>query len=123
MKFRVARHTNNLKAITTFYTGVLGLKILGSFKDHDTYNGVFLGVQGLDWHLEFTSSSDAPAHQPDEDDLLVFYADSQDHYNKLLQRFSDNNIPSVTAKNPYWNVNGATYLDPDGFRIVIAFIK
>ena len=123
MKFRVARHTNNLKAITTFYTGVLGLKILGSFKDHDTYSGVFLGVQGLDWHLEFTSSNDAPAHQPDEDDLLVFYADSQDHYNKLLQRFSDNNIPSVTAKNPYWNVNGTTYLDPDGFRIVIAFIK
>ena len=60
MKFRVARHTNNLKAITTFYTGVLGLKIFGSFEDHNTYNGVFLGLQGLDWHLELQHQAMLP---------------------------------------------------------------
>lgn len=42
MIFRVARHTNNITAIQDFYTQVLGLKLLGSFEQHDGYDGIFL---------------------------------------------------------------------------------
>ena len=29
-------------------------------------------------------------------------------------------VPRVASPNPYWNRTGQTYLDPDGYRVVIA---
>ncbi len=62
MNFRYARHTNNLKPLIEFYTKVIGLEIIGNFENHDKYNGVFLGKQDLDWHLEFTESDEKVNH-------------------------------------------------------------
>jgi len=120
MNFRAARHTTDLKQIINFYCNILGLKVLGDFKDHDQYDGVFIGIPGKDWHLEFTISNENPKHQPDEDDLLVFYTENEIEFETLRVKFKSNNIPEIEAKNPYWATNGQTYLDPDGFRIVIA---
>lgn len=120
MKLRNARHTANLQPIIDFYCGVLDLEILGEFHNHDGYDGVFIGNRGSDWHLEFTVSSEKPQHEPDDDDLLVFYAESDAEFEHLVGQFSSNNIEPVAAKNPYWNANGKTYTDPDGFRIVIS---
>ena len=41
MKFRYARHTNNLDTLIDFYQNVIGLEKLGGFKDHNGYDGVF----------------------------------------------------------------------------------
>ncbi|WP_342646704.1 VOC family protein [Mucilaginibacter sp. CSA2-8R] len=120
MKLRIARHTQHLQNIINFYVDVMGLQILGKFNDHNGYNGIFLGLSEHDWHLEFTTSAEAPQHQTDEDDLLVWYAASQQEYEEINQRFVQHAITPITAKNPYWNDNGTTYTDPDGFRIVIA---
>lgn len=120
MKLRTARHTADLQPIIDFYCGVLDLEILGEFHNHDGYDGVFIGNRGSDWHLEFTVSSERPNHRPDEDDLLVFYTESDAEFEHLTQQFRINNIPEIQAKNPYWNTNGKTYTDPDGFRIVIS---
>lgn len=119
MKFRAARHTNNLSPIIAFYTNVLGLSVLGDFKDHDGYDGVFVGLPGADWHLEFTTSAESANHKPDEDDLLVFYPASADEYAAITERFSKHNIPPAEPKNPYWKVNGTLYKDPDGFGVMI----
>ena len=73
MKFRVARHTNDLEKIEQFYITVIGLKKLGEFKNHNNYNGIFLGIEGADWHLEFTTSLEKANHTFDEDDIFVFY--------------------------------------------------
>ena len=107
MNFRVAWHTTNFKSITFFYCDILGLEILGDFKNHNNYDGIFLGKKGLDWHLEFTISDEAPTHQTDEDDLLVFYVTDDEHIT-LEKRFTQNNILPVTPKNPYWQKNGLT---------------
>jgi catechol 2,3-dioxygenase-like lactoylglutathione lyase family enzyme len=123
MKLRVARHTDNLEPIIEFYTDILGLEIIGEFKNHNNYDGVFIGKEGLDWHLEFTTSSDGVNHEPDKDDLLVFYVESEKEYIKLNERFKDSLISPVVPKNPYWKENGTTYSDPDGFRIVISILK
>lgn len=119
MKFRVARHTTNLQAIIDFYTQTLELEVLGSFEQHSDYDGVFLGKKGLDWHLEFTVSPDAPKHHPDEDDLLVFYMQNSDDFNRIKANFELQKYRPVLAKNPYWNQHGLTYLDPDGFSVVV----
>lgn len=123
MNFRVARHTDNLEPIIKFYRDLLGLKVLGEFNNHDKYDGVFIGKEGLNWHLEFTTSEESPKHQTDKDDLLVFYLDSEEKYILLNQKFNENGLSSVQSKNPYWNKNGSMYIDPDGFRIVIAMMK
>lgn len=120
MQLRVARHTSDLNKITAFYNEIIGLEKLGEFRDHDGYNGVFLGYKHSKWHLEFTASKDDPIHQPDEDDLLVFYPESYTAFNKLRQRFLKNSILEQPSKNPYWNKNGICILDPDNFLIVIS---
>ena len=120
MQFRAARHTNRLEAITQFYTSGLGLEVLGSFEDHEGYNGVFIGKRGLPWHLEFTSSEEEATHTPDADDLLVLYPDTQAEVDAIEQRLKAASIPIVPAQNPYWNRNGLHVLDPDGFGVVIS---
>ncbi|GAB3925578.1 VOC family protein [Mucilaginibacter myungsuensis] len=119
MKLRVARHTTDLGKIKAFYIDILGFELLGSFEAHDGYDGIFIGLPGKDWHLEFTVSADAPVHKPDEDDLLVLYPDGIGEYDDLIGRSSKANVPEVVAKNPYWQTNGRIFADPDGFGVCI----
>ena len=123
MFLRVARHTNNLEIIENFYVNILGFEKLGSFQNHDNYNGIFIGKLDLDWHFEFTQSALKANHIFDEDDLIVLYPDTITKYNSLMQSLIDNNISKIKAINPYWKVNGRMFLDPDGYRIVISNLK
>ena len=119
MKFRYARHTNDLKSIVDFYTKIIGLEKLGEFKNHSNYNGVFIGLPNLDWHLEFTESMDKPNHKPDDDDLIVFYIDSNEELNTISKIAEGFGIIPVKSKNPYWQLNGIELKDPDGFGVVL----
>lgn len=123
MKFRVARHTNDLDKIKTFYTTVLGFEVLGSFENHDSYDGLFLGKPNLDWHLEFTTSDETVDFNYNEDDILVFYPVTKDEFDSLIQNIQKQNITFIKAKNPFWNENGKMICDPDGYQIVISNIK
>ena len=123
MKLRIARHTTDLNRIIDFYGRVLGLKVLGDFRDHLDYSGVFMGLQGENWHLEFTMSKSIPQHQSDDDDLLVFYAPSLEEFAAIKKRFIKNSVRVVKPKNPYWEKNGITFQDPDGFRVVISIVR
>lgn len=123
MQLRLARHTNDLEAIKSFYTAILDFELLGNFVNHDNYNGIFLGYKNADWHLEFTASNEKANHHFDEDDILVLYPESRNKYDSLLEKLAINHIFSVSSKNPYWNENGKMYLDPDGCRIVLSPLK
>ncbi|MFP9114374.1 VOC family protein [Flavobacterium sp. RHBU_3] len=122
MKFRIARHTDNLKKIAAFYSGLPEMAVLGSFEGHDGYDGIFIGKPGESWHLEFTQSTEPAQHSPDDDDLLVFYYEEETPYREAL-RYLDTTTPRIPAKNPYWNVNGVCYKDPDGFGLVVVLIQ
>jgi len=123
MKFRISRHTTDLNRIIDFYGRILGLKVLGDFRDHHDYSGVFMGLPGENWHIEFTVSKTIPLHQADYDDLLVFYATTLEEFASVKKRFVKNNVKAVRPRNPYWEKNGITFEDPDGFRVVISFIR
>lgn len=123
MNLRVARHTNDLEKIKSFYIDILGFELLGSFENHDTYDGIFIGKQNLGWHFEFTKSNEKANHISDEDDIIVLYPDIILDYNQLINNILKNNISIITSKNSYWNTNGKMILDPDGFRIVISNLK
>ncbi len=120
LKFRYARHTINLNKIEEFYTEIVGLQRLGGFTQHAQYDGVFLGFKDADWHLEFTTSPDATPAQFEEDDILVFYVDTDEELTAIKSRLAQNQIQTIQPKNPYWQQNGIMIADPDGCRVVFA---
>lgn len=123
MELRVARHTNNINKILDFYTKIIGLDLLGEFKNHDNYDGIFLGKKNENWYLEFTTSIEQANHYFDEDDCLVFYVNTKNEYDEIIHRIHQNNISIINSKNPYWNLNGLNIKDPDGFNVIISPIK
>jgi len=123
MIFRAARHTNCLSTISAFYVNVLNLEILSSFKNHKGYDGIFLGKQNVNWHIEFTTSKDTAHHSFDEDDLFVFYPNTKEEYELILKNIHHYKIPLLTPRNPYWLENGFLINDPDGYYIIISNSK
>jgi Glyoxalase/Bleomycin resistance protein/Dioxygenase superfamily len=123
MKLRFARHTNNLDKIKSFYIDILGFELLGSFENHNNYDGVFIGKPNLDWHLEFTKSNEIIEFNFGEEDYLVFYTENEIEYQKIINSISENKIQFIESKNPFWNENGKLILDPNGFGIIISNLK
>ena len=123
MHFRYARHTNYLTEIVSFYQQFLGFQLLGKFEDHDGYNGVFLGLPNLNWHLEFTESDAKTQSITDEDDLLVFYLNSKEELATKIKKAKEMGLKPKVSKNPYWQKNGVEYTDPDGFGIILTLRK
>jgi len=117
---RIARPTEHLPEIIKFYTDGLGFEILGSFEDHDGFDGVMLGHDGAPYHLEFTQHrGHKPGETTSQDDLLVFYLPNKDDWQKAVERMQTHGYKPVSSNNPYWDVRGRTFEDADGYRIVL----
>lgn len=123
MTFRIARHTNDLEQIKTFYIDILGFELLGGFENHNGYDGIFIGKSNENWHLEFTKSNEIVLFDFNEDDILVFYPNTKMEFDFIMDKIELKRIEFVKAKNPYWNENGKMILDPDGYRIIISDLK
>lgn len=117
---RVARPTDHLDEVVKFYVEGLGFSILGSFKDHDGFDGVMLGQPGGPYHLEFTTQfGHAVGRAPTQDHLLVFYLPELEHWQTAVERLIAAGYPAVQSQNPYWDIKGKTFEDPDGYRVVL----
>lgn len=120
VQMRVARPTNQLQEIISFYQQGLGLKILGHFENHEGYDGVMLGMSDKAYHLEFTQYKDMPLlPEPTKENLLVFYYDNVEEYNEANDRLKTFGADPVEPENPYWKNKSETYEDPDGWRVVL----
>jgi catechol 2,3-dioxygenase-like lactoylglutathione lyase family enzyme len=117
---RVARPTDNLDALVQFYQGGLGLKVLARFENHDGFDGVVLGEQGARYHFEFTKARDHKAGRaPTEDNLIVFYIPDFSAWSDRVELMKIAGFEPIPAFNPYWDRSGATFEDPDGYRVVL----
>ena len=119
-QLRVARRTNRIEEVVAFYSNALGVRILGKFKDHEGSEGVMLGHEGAGYHLEFTTKRghfSGPA--PSQEHLLVFYLPDAKAWRDTIDRVESLGLSPVTSFNPYWDRNGRTYEDPDGYRVVL----
>lgn len=99
----------------------MNLQVLGEFKDHDHYDGIFIGLEAENWHLEFTKSNEIADHKFDEDDLFVFYPETE--MDKILANIEKYGINKHIPQNPYWQVNGIQINDPDGHGIIISGLR
>jgi catechol 2,3-dioxygenase-like lactoylglutathione lyase family enzyme len=119
-KLRIARPTDDLDAVIRFYRNGLGLAVLFRFEGHDGFDGVMLGQEGAPYHLEFTRAHDHTAGDaPTAESLLVFYLPDRREWEAAAQSMRDAGFEPVPAFNPYWDRNGLTFEDPDGYRIVL----
>jgi catechol 2,3-dioxygenase-like lactoylglutathione lyase family enzyme len=115
---RVARPVQDLTRSTRFYRDLIGLSPLGGFENHDGYNGVFFALPG-EAELELTAGPAQPAPSTDED-LLVLYVETWAEVTAMGARLTAAGVTRIPNRNPYWNRSGLTFLDPDGYRLVIA---
>jgi catechol 2,3-dioxygenase-like lactoylglutathione lyase family enzyme len=119
-KLRIARPSDDLDALLRFYRDGLGLKLFYVFKDHDGFDGVMFGREGAPYHFEFTKKQGhAAGRAPSEDNLLVFYYPDAAEWRGAVARMQEAGITPVKSFNPYWDRNGLTFEDPDGYRIVL----
>jgi catechol 2,3-dioxygenase-like lactoylglutathione lyase family enzyme len=117
---RIARPTDKLDEVVRFYSEGLGLKVVGSFEDHQGYSGGLLGLPGHAYHLEFTQHVDGSAcPAPTRDNLLVFYIPDKKAIGRIAARLPGLGYRAVEAENPYWKEKGITIEDPDGWRVVL----
>jgi hypothetical protein len=118
-RLRVARATDHLADVVRFYRDGVGLSELGSFQDHEGFDGVMLGFPGASYHLEFTRHRDHTAGRaPTAENLLVFYLSSREEWQAAIDRMVAAGYPPVVSYNPYWDRSGCTFEDPDGYRVV-----
>lgn len=118
---RVARPSDDLDAIIPFYRDGLGFEVLFRFGEHDGFDGVMLGLKGAAYHLEFTTKrGHAVGRAPTQDNLLVFYLPDSAEFEAAVARMQKHGFDVVASFNPYWDKNGKTFEDPDGYRIVLA---
>jgi catechol 2,3-dioxygenase-like lactoylglutathione lyase family enzyme len=117
---RVARPTDDVDALMPFYRDGLGLSVLYRFENHDGFDGVMLGSPGAQYHFEFTRARGHTAGRaPTPDNLLVFYLPDQAEWRAAVARMQAAGFDPVPAFNPYWDRNGRTFEDPDGYRVVL----
>ena len=102
------------------YCHGLGLRVVGSFENHDGFDGVMLGLSGSSFHFEFTHCrSQLVVPTPTAEDLVVFYIPEASEWSSMCARMLVAGFKEVRSFNPYWDVRGRTYEDHDGYRIVL----
>lgn len=117
---RVARPTDRLTEVVHFYTEGLGLQILDRFDNHEGFDGVMVGIPGEAYHFEFTHHrGHTVGEAPTQDNLIVFYLPNQLEWQQAVERMKKMGYEPVKSYNPYWDNNGVTFEDPDGYRVVL----
>lgn len=117
---RIARPVTDLPRTEKMYRSGLGLERLGRFENHEGFDGVMLGRSGDAYHFEFTRCRTHPVRpSPTPEDLLVFYEPDPEAWSFRCAELVAAGFERVLSLNPYWESNGHTFSDPDGYRIVV----
>jgi catechol 2,3-dioxygenase-like lactoylglutathione lyase family enzyme len=117
---RIARPVGNLARSADMYCRGLGLQVVGSFENHEGFDGVMLGVGGASYHFEFTQCRARHiAPSPTPEDLVVLYMPVEAEWQAACASMLAAGFEQVASFNPYWDARGRTFRDPDGYRIVL----
>lgn len=117
---RIARPVTDLELSSRMYRQGLELHTIADFADHDGFSGIMLGRDDVQWHIEFTVCHHHPVSpSPTEDDLLVLYYPDKTEWERVCARMLAAGFTQAASFNPYWDVKGRTFVDGDGYRVVI----
>jgi YycE-like C-terminal domain/YycE-like N-terminal domain len=94
--------------------------VLAEFKDHRGFYGVILGHARQPSHVEFTSQRGHEVGKaPTQDHLLVFYVPDKDERETSCAQMISAGFREAPSYNLYWDVQGKTFEDIDGYRVVL----
>ena len=117
---RIARPVSNLSRTQAMYCQGLGLRVIDSFENHEGFDGAMLGLTDASYHFEFTHCRDHPVvPAPTAEDLAVFYFPVPSAWQSACGSMLAAGFRQVASFNPYWDLHGRTFEDPDGYRIVL----
>lgn len=117
---RIARPVTDLALSRSMYCDGLGMRVIGSFEDHDGFDGVMLGRMGMSYHIELTYCRSHPVQpSPTPEDLIVFYVPNDDDWRMACDRILAAGFVEVEPYNPYWALRGRSFADRDGYLIVL----
>ena len=117
---RIARPVTDLEKTCRMYCQGLGLQKIADFSDHQGFSGVMVGSEQLSWHLAFNLCHHHPvAPSPTDDDLLVLYYPDATAWRQVCANMETAGFSVVASFNPYWDLNGRTFRDSDGYRVVL----
>ncbi|MFZ6771913.1 VOC family protein [Undibacterium sp. SXout7W] len=119
-QLRIARPVTHLQRSSAMYCEGLQWMVLSTFVDHQGFDGVIVGSEGLPYHLELTyCRRHSVTPQPTAEDLLVLYIADAQEWQSACDRMSAAGFLAVQSLNPYWDDKGRTFSDPDGYRVVL----
>ncbi|EJD6654591.1 VOC family protein [Raoultella ornithinolytica] len=117
---RIARPVTDLARACTMYSQGLELQRIADFTDHAGFSGIMVGRPELAWHIEFTHCHDHPRQPaPTDEDLLVLYYPDKAAWQQACARMTAAGFRTMRSFNPYWDTNGKTFVDDDGYRVVL----
>lgn len=117
---RIARPTDNLAQVKEQYIKGLGFQLIFEFINHEGFDGVIIGHGVHPYHLEFTHHrGEHVGRAPTKDNLLVFYIPEMELWKQACLSMELAGFNKVTSYNPYWDKQGLTYEDIDGYRVVL----
>ena len=117
---RIARPVSSLARSCAMYKQAFGFIELGRFENHAGFDGVMLGKPGLGYHFEFTFCRQHPVKPaPTPEDLLVFYIPEEAQWRAACDAVVQAGFVETDSFNPYWQIDGRTFADPDGYRLVL----
>ena len=119
-QLRIARPVTSLERSAAMYARGLGLRELGRFEDHEGFDGVMLGLAEAPYHFELTRCRTHPvAPAPTAEDLVVLYLPDEGEWQRRCASMLAAGFVEVASFNPYWQRQGRTYEDADGYRFVL----
>lgn len=102
------------------YAKGLGFAVIAEFKDHRGFDGVILGHPRQAYHIEFTSQQGHDVGKaPTREHLLVFYIPDKNEWKATCAQMISAGFRQVPSYNPYWDLQGKTLEDIDGYRVVL----
>src|SRR5512146_1830960 len=120
LHLRFARPVSELARSTDMYCRGLGLRVVGRFENHKGFDGIMLGIAGSGYHFEFTYCRTHPVvPAPTPEDLVVLYIPVEAAWEARCASMLAAGFNQVASFNPYWDIRGRTYEDPDGYRVVL----
>lgn len=118
---RIARPSNNLNQVALMYQQGFNFEVLSRFENHDGFDGIILGHPHSAYHLEFTHHRGTIVdNAPTQDNLLIWYVPNITNNQYLTDKLLNAGFIHVKSYNPYWDLNGKTFEDCDGYRIVLS---
>ncbi|MGZ8273501.1 MAG: VOC family protein, partial [Burkholderiaceae bacterium] len=84
---RIARPVSDVARAVDMYCQGLGYIVLGTFEDHEGFDGAMVGAPGGAYHFEFTHCRTRPVTPtPTVEDLVVLYLPEADEWESSSRR-------------------------------------